>query len=153
MNIKLYKSPRDAWDDFNKQFKPGDLLRITSKTKPLTVYYAFLLEKATYNSSESRLKINIANLFVDGENTNGIKRELEITTVTINSYKIEKCEEFGDFINDYNDITRNLIDIQKEKIKQIKNNIYDMNINSKRVKTDFNSLKNDVDEYIKIRKR
>ena len=149
MNLKLYKNIREACDDFNKQFKPGDFLRIITKTNPLTILHVFMLSRAVI--SDNRIKID-AGYVLDSDG-NKMMRELEPNSINITAYKVERCDSFEEFKEDYQLITNRKIEQKKEIIKKIKNEIFDMNMNLKRVRTDFDSLKSDVDEYIKIRKR
>ena len=151
MNLKLYKNIREACDDFNKQFKPGDFLRIITKTNPLTILHVFILSRAVI--SDNRIKIDAGYVFYKDSDGNKMMRELEPNSINITAYKVERCDSFEEFKEDYQRITSRKIEQKKEIIKKIKNEIFDMNMNLKRVKTDFDSLKSDVDEYIKIRKR
>ena len=151
MNLKLYKNIREACDDFNKQFKPGDFLRIITKTNPLTILHVFMLSRAVI--SDNRIKIDAGYVFYKDSDGNKMMRELEPNSINITAYKIERCDSFEEFKEDYQLITNRKIEQKKEIIKKIKNEIFDMNMNLKRVRTDFDSLKSDVDEYIKIRKR
>ena len=151
MNIKLYKNFRDACEDFNKQFKPGDFLRIVTKTNPMTVLHVFLLTKATYQ--DNKMQIRVATIFDKDCSTNKLCRELVDSNLVINNFRIEKIESIETFLEDYNNITRKKIESRKEEIKRLKNEIYDININTKHVKSDLNTIKRDVEEYLKIRKR